>query len=132
MTSLQDSSSNKPAILIVDDEPLARMELGEVVRQCGLTVWEVANTAEALSILEKAADHFTGLITDINMPGMRSGVVLANHVHSLWPHISIIVVSAAREPLAGELPDHVSFLSKPLPPSKLIATLQPSLSGTAG
>jgi CheY-like chemotaxis protein len=100
------------------------MEIGEVLRQCGYQAWEAANTAEALSMLEHAADHFIGLITEINMPGVRNGVVLANHVRFMWPHISIVVASAAREPMEGELPPHVSFLSKPFPPGKLIAALQ--------
>jgi CheY-like chemotaxis protein len=124
MTSLQDPSPNSKAILIVDDEPLARMEMGEIVRQCGFEAWEAANTAEALSMLEQAADHFTCLITDINMPGTRSGVVLANHVRFMWPHIAIVVISVARRPMNGELPEHVSFLPKPVPPSKLVSALQ--------
>jgi CheY-like chemotaxis protein len=102
------------------------MEMGEVVRQCGFQAWEAANTAEALSMLEQAANHFTGLITDINMPGTRSGVVLANHVRFMWPHIAIIVISAARRPMDGELPEHVAFLPKPVPPSKLVSALQSS------
>jgi len=103
------------------------MELGELVRQCGYQAWEAANTAEALSVLNAAADHFTGLITDINMPGTRSGVVLANHVRCIWPHIAIIVVSAARHPMDGELPEHVSFLNKPVPPGRLVSALQSSI-----
>jgi CheY-like chemotaxis protein len=85
------------------------MEIGEVLRQCGYQAWEAANTAEALSMLEHAADHFIGLITEINMPGVRNGVVLANHVRFMWPHISIVVASAAREPMEGELPPHGHF-----------------------
>lgn len=103
------------------------MELGEVVRQCGFQAWEAASTAEALSLLDQAADHFAGLITDINMPGTRSGVVLANHVSFIWPHIAVVVVSAAREPIVGELPEHVSFLPKPVPPNRLISVLRSSL-----
>jgi CheY-like chemotaxis protein len=126
MTTLLNSASTNSAILVVDDEPLARMEISEVVRQCGFEAWEAANTAEALSMLEQAGNHFIGLITDINMPGTRNGVMLANHVRFMWPHISIVVVSAARKPMEGELPSQVSFLSKPFPPGKLVAVLQSS------
>ena len=126
MTSLQEPSSNNTAILVVDDEPLARMEIGEVVRKCGFQAWEAANTAEALSMLEQAAGHFTGLITDINMPGTRNGVVLANHVRFMWPHIAIVVISAARRPMDGLLPEHVFFLPKPIPPTALLSALQSS------
>ncbi len=123
MTLLQNASRNT-AVLIVDDEPLARMELDELVRQHGFQPWQAANTAEALSMLDKAADHFTGLITDINMPGTRSGCVLANHVHCLWPHIAIVVISAARSPMDGELPEQATFIPKPVQPGKLVSALQ--------
>ncbi|WP_108395479.1 response regulator [Devosia submarina] len=116
----------RKAFLIVDDEPLARMELTQIVRDCGYAVREASNTVEALSILEADSDQFMGLITDINMPGTRSGIVLANHVRCIWPHIEIIVVSAARTPLNGELPERVEFLNKPVPPSRLVSAIQSS------
>lgn len=77
-------------------------------------------------MLDSAAAHFVGLITDINMPGTRSGVVLANHVHCMWPHIAIVVVSASRSPMDGELPEHAAFIAKPVPSDKLVSVLQPS------
>ena len=121
METGKDAAKN--AFLIVDDEPLARMELGDIVRDCGFEAWEAANTAEALALLQNGAATFRGLITDINMPGTRNGVVLANHVHCMWPHINIIVVSAARVPLNGELPHLVEFLPKPVLASNLASVL---------
>lgn len=96
--------SPRKTFLVVDDEPLARIELAEIVRDCGFEAYQAADTAEALALLEERSAGIIGLITDINMPGTRNGTVLANHVRWLWPHISIIVVSAARHPLNGELP----------------------------
>jgi CheY-like chemotaxis protein len=118
-----ENASPYAAILVVDDEPLARMELSELVHRCGYQAWEAANTAEALSMLDQSAAHFVGLVTDINMPGTRSGLVLANHIHCIWPHISIVVISAARSPMNGELPEHASFIPKPITPNKLASAL---------
>lgn len=101
------------SFLIVDDEPMVRFEIADVVRDCGYEAWEAGSTAEALGILEKAGDSFAGLITDVNMPGSRNGMVLANHVKRIWPHIRIIVVSAGRKPITGELPDKTRFIPKP-------------------
>jgi CheY-like chemotaxis protein len=123
------TAKHKPrkAFLIVDDEPLARMELTQIVRDCGYAAREASNTVEALSILETDSEQFMGLITDISMPGTRSGIVLANHVRCIWPHIEIIVVSAARTPLNGELPERVEFLNKPVPPGRLVSAIQSSV-----
>lgn len=118
-----ENASPNAAILVVDDEPLARMELSELVRRCGYQAWEAANTAEALSMLDQSAAHFVGLVAHINMPGTRSGLVLANHVQCIWPHISIVVISAARSPMDGELPEHASFIPKPITPNKLASAL---------
>ena len=113
----------RKAFLIVDDEPLLRLELGDIVRDCGFEAREAANTAEALAMLETDASKVIGLITDINMPGTRSGIVLANHVGCLWPHINIIVISAVRRPLQGELPFPAKYLAKPVPPTKLVSAI---------
>jgi two-component system, response regulator PdtaR len=103
----------RKSFLVVDDEPLVRMDMADLIRDQGYDAWEAGNVAEALSILETAGDSFVGLITDVNMPGTRSGLVLANHVRAVWPHIRVIVVSAGRKPFAGELPEDTAFIAKP-------------------
>ena len=122
MTTLPTPAA-RAVFLIVDDEPLARLELGELLGHCGYDHAEAANTAEALALLEADADRFAGLITDINMPGTRSGVVLANHVRYIWPHINIIVISAHHRLRDGELPAQVSYLAKPVAADALLAAI---------
>ena len=115
--------ADKATFLIVDDDPLARLELAEQIGQAGFAVAQAGNTADALALLGAQAEHFCGLITDINMPGNRSGIILANHVRYVWPHIQIIVVSAARRPIGGELPEAVRFLAKPVSTQTLLAAI---------
>ena len=117
------------AVLIVDDEPLVRLDLSDAVREQGFKVWEATNTADALAMLQQNGEACVGLVADINMPGTRSGVVLANHVRWMWPHIHIVVVSGARPPLVGALPDHVAFLPKPVEPRLLFSALHPDAAG---
>ncbi len=111
------------SFLIVDDDPLIRMELADLVREHGFDAWEAGTTSEALGILERAGDAFLGLITDVNMPGTRNGMVLANHVRVIWPHIRIIVVSGGRRPFSGELPDNTAFIAKPWRPEQIVLAL---------
>ncbi len=109
--------------LIVDDEPIVRMEIVELVRENGFDAIEAGSTAEALSMLQQAGDAFFGLITDVNMPGTRNGMVLANHVRTVWPHIRVIVVSGGRKPFSGELPDNTAFIAKPWRPEQIVMAL---------
>ncbi|HEY8575867.1 MAG TPA: response regulator [Devosia sp.] len=124
-TKIQDRPKS---FLIVDDEPLIRMELAQIVHDCGLEALEACDTAQALTLLDSRGEEIAGLITDINMPGTRSGIVLAKHVNYIWPHIRIIVVSGAKRPIPGDLPECTEFLSKPFPLPRLVATIK-SLSG---
>jgi CheY-like chemotaxis protein len=114
------------SFLIVDDEPLVRMDIAEIVREHGFDAVEAGSTAEALGILQQAGHAFFGLITDVNMPGTRSGMVLANHVRAVWPHIRIVVVSGGRKPFAGELPDNTEFISKPWRTEQIVTAIGPA------
>lgn len=109
--------------LIVDDEPVIRMEIADLVQEQGFAAMEAGSTAEALSMLQQAGDAFFGLITDVNMPGTRNGMVLANHVRVMWPHMRIIVVSAGRRPMSGELPDDTAFIAKPWRAEQMVMAL---------
>lgn len=120
MTTSKPSSKS---FLIVDDEPLVRMDMADLIRENGYDAWEAASTSEALGILERAGDAFVGLITDVNMPGTRNGMVLANHVRTIWPHIRVIVVSAGRKPFAGELPEDTRFIPKPWRPEQVMTAI---------
>jgi hypothetical protein len=41
----------------------------------------------------------------------------------MWPHIRIIVVSAGRRPVAGELPLDTPFISKPWAPEQMVEAI---------
>ncbi|MBJ3783298.1 response regulator [Devosia sediminis] len=111
------------SFLVVDDEAFVRADLAELIRDLGHEAWEAASTAEALAMLNQSAHAFTGLVTDVNMPGSRNGIVLAHHVRFVWPHIRVIVVSAGRKPLAGALPADTPFFAKPWDPERLASAL---------
>lgn len=117
------------AVLIVDDEPIVRMDVAEIVSEGGFEPYEAANTAEALAMLQAAPDTFAAVITDIDMPGSRSGVVLANHVSHLWPEIRTIILSGGRRPLNGVLPHGTPFLSKPFSKVDISAAISSSAAG---
>jgi two-component system, response regulator PdtaR len=121
----RDMTNHAPSrsFLIVDDEPIIRMDLAHILQEHGYESWEAANVNEALSMLTLSGNGFTGLITDINMPGSRNGIVFANHAKHVWPHLKIIVVSAGRRPLPGALPKDAKFLAKPFAEPLLSAAL---------
>jgi CheY-like chemotaxis protein len=99
-------------VLVVDDEPLIRMNAADMLTDAGWTAIEAADAAEALALLE-AHPEVTVLFTDINMPGDMDGLDLARRVHDLRPDVHLIVTSGKMRPRREDLPGSGEFLGKP-------------------
>ena len=81
-----------PSILVVEDEPLVRSLIAEVLRDEGITVIEAANADEALQHLE-----ITGAVnlvfSDHHLPGNMTGAELAALIEEKWPGLPVIMTS---------------------------------------
>ena len=98
-------------VLIVEDEPLIRIDAVDMVADEGFAVCDASNAAKALTILE-TRDDIGILFTDIDMPGEMDGLDLARVVRKRWPHIAIIIVSGHTQHADVEVSNGV-FFSKP-------------------
>lgn len=107
-----------PTVLVVDDEPLLRMDVAATLEEAGCHVLEAANADEALQMMERGA-HVDLLVTDVQMPGSMDGIQLSAAVHLRWPDTEVMVTSGRIQPRAHELPPNARFLAKPYPPYKL-------------
>lgn len=112
----------KILVLIVDDEPLIRMDLGEMARDAGYAVLEASDADEAVRLLETHA-AIRILVTDIEMPGSMNGLRLAAAVRERWPPVVIIVTSGRIQPATAELPADTVFLGKPYDATAMSAAL---------
>ncbi len=99
-------------VLIVEDEPLIRIDAVDMVADEGFAVCDAPNAAKALVLLETRGDIGI-LFTDVDMPGEMDGLDLARMVRKRWPHIAIIIVSGHTSPTDAELPNGGVFFSKP-------------------
>ena len=68
-------------ILVVEDEPLIRMNAAVLLEDEGYEVIEAATARAALAILEKRNGEVEALFTDVDMPGDMNGLELAGIVH---------------------------------------------------
>lgn len=109
-------------ILVVEDDPLLRMAVVDLVEQAGFTALEAGNADKALAILERR-DDIRIVLTDIDMPGSLDGVALAWAVRDRWRAIKVIVMSG-RVLDESKLPPGGRFFGKPLNERDIIATLQ--------
>lgn len=110
-------------VLVVDDEPLLRMVLADLLEDAGFSVREAADAAEALDIL-KADSSFRIVVTDIQMPGSMDGLRLAQYIHDAYPPIALIICSGAVSPDRMALPRDAVFMPKPVDQALLLSTVR--------
>jgi two-component system, response regulator PdtaR len=107
-----DISLESPAVLVVDDEPLIRMDFAATIEDAGFRVYEAGNADDALALLESGAD-IKVIVTDVDMPGSMNGTEFAHYAHAFRP-LKIIVASGKTNGAARDLPPGAVFLAKPL------------------
>lgn len=77
-------------ILVVDDSPSVRQQVGLALSQQGFTVTEASDGMEGLDKASKAS--FNVIITDLNMPRM-DGLTLVSNVRAAGVKTPIVVLS---------------------------------------
>lgn len=103
-------------VLVVEDEPLVRLDIVDQLAGEGYHVLEAANADQAIQVLE-ANPEIRLLFTDIDMPGSMDGLKLANAVRGRWPP------SGHRMVEITDLPDGSVFFSKPYRHSEVMQSM---------
>jgi CheY-like chemotaxis protein len=114
-------------ILVVEDEPLIRLGLVDLLEEVGYEVTEAAHAGEAIALLEAHQD-IRLVLTDVDMPGEMDGIRLAQYVRRRWPPIQLIVVSGKAGLDLDTLPLGSRFLGKPYPQEQMIALVRSLIS----
>lgn len=121
MMDVFNGTSPKPTVLIVDDEPLVRMTIADMLRLGGFDVLEAGAGAQALQLLA-AERPVAAVVTDVRMPGM-DGVDLSHRMRASYPVMPIVLVSGDTRPDAALLPTGTRYIRKPTNLRELIATV---------
>lgn len=115
MNMQNEPLARTPVALVVDDEPLVRLDTADMVAEEGFDVIEARTAEEAFRFLE----HYHSLqlvITDIQTGGPMDGCELAWEVKRRWPKICVVVASGGARPTEGNLPPTAIFVAKPISP----------------
>jgi two-component system, response regulator PdtaR len=112
----------KIVVLIVEDEPLLRMNAVDLVEDAGFEAVAAANAGQAIQVLERR-DDIRIILSDIDMPPGMDGMKLVAIVRDRWPPIEIILVSGQLASAEVELPERGLFFSKPYRSGELIAAM---------
>ena len=113
-------------ILVIDDEPIIRLDAREILEDAGYVVTEAASADEALPLLADG-EATEAILTDINMPGTLDGLELARIVDGLMPEIAIVLMSGKELPRRENLPLKATVVAKPFSASALLQRVAEAL-----
>lgn len=103
--------------LIVDDDPLQRECLADILKSEGLEVVECANGEVAELVLASTGADLRALVTDVELGGEMSGVELAQYAKRRFPNLNVVMISGHGPPY---IPQDTRFLMKPYQPQQLL------------
>jgi len=101
-----------PRVLVVEDEFLIRLTLSEALSDEGFDVIEAETGDEALPILQ-SDPAICLLLTDIQLPGVLNGLMLASKAREQLPALPVIFMTG-RPSIEGRLLSPLDvFINKP-------------------
>ncbi len=115
----------RSSVLVVEDEVITRITLGQNLRDLGHDVIETSNADEALVVFEATLPDI--IVTDIRMPGSVDGIDLCSTVHKIYPELPVIIVSAHLDPDVHGCDPHTKFFPKPYSIVELVEAVQSTL-----
>jgi len=117
----------KSNLLVVDDEPIARQSLSDILRLEGYHVTALANGEAAVEHIRKYAVDL--IVLDLKMPGMN-GLDVVQVVNQVSPDTEIILLTAygSMETAVEALRQRVhDYLFKPASPNQILESVRRGL-----
>jgi DNA-binding NtrC family response regulator len=119
--SSEDGILEKNVVLVVEDEPIIRMEAVQVIKDAGYVVLDASNTDDAMTILEERPD-IRAVFTEIDVPGRLNGMDLGRAIAERWPPIRLIVTSSASK--VDNFPTDWRYIRKVYDGVQIVAALR--------
>ena len=127
----QMARGKNETILLVEDEPILREWVREILLGCGYRVVEAGHGVEALKVWDEQAGKIDLLLTDMVMPEGMTGRDLARQLKSRQPGLRVIYTSGYSEEIMGSDTEirEGPFLPKPYPAPQLAKLVRDCLDG---
>ena len=114
--------ATREAVLIIDDDPSCRELVGILGQIWGIPVFEAADCAAGLRILQRDKERIRLILLDYCMPGMHPVDCSAALKATAGPSIPIVLITAAVDPAVRAAELKLShWVSKPFDMSVLEA-----------
>ena len=109
------SATTQQTVLVVDDEPLVRALIVDVVEELGHVALEASDGPEAMAVL-RSVDHIDLLITDVGLPNGMNGRQIAEAARTRLTSLPVLFVTGYADTAVmqqGNLEPGMAILTKP-------------------
>jgi len=113
-------------VVVVEDDPLIRLDIAAELRSSGYAVTDFETADEALDLLADTAADVCALVTDISTPGRHDGLDLADRMFAQKPVISVVFTTGTPQkidPRTRRNPRE-RVIAKPYAPPEVLAHLR--------
>jgi CheY-like chemotaxis protein len=114
-------------VVVIEDHPVVRMLLEEVLAELGYTSASFDNAVQALSYLAHVDGACDFMYVDQGLPGGIRGTEFIRRANERWPSIPSILASGYSVD-EQEIPPSATWLDKPFTLAQLEATIATMLS----
>lgn len=123
---LADSVRIAGTVLVVEGDALVRAGMEQAIMSWGGSVMLAGNHEEALRLCRESGQVPDLMICNIRLPGLVSGIGLAQELQSEFEHMGVLLVSADVSAEAQTAARRAGFalLKEPVPPGRLRAALR--------
>jgi len=119
-------SEEGETVLIVDDEPVVRMLIDDILQELGYRVLEAGDSATGLKLLQSDA-RIDLLVTDVGLPGGMNGRQMVDAAKVARPDLKVLFVTGYAENAVlgnGYLSHAMTVLTKPFTMEALAARVR--------
>lgn len=112
----------RPVVLVLQDEPILAMIMGDYVEEAGCEAVVVRTADAAVRILEERTD-IRVVFADLDVRGSVTGLKLMAMIRERWPPIELVLTGALAPDLEA-IPARGVFCGKPFREAQVITAIQ--------
>lgn len=122
MTANEVDDSARPVVLVLQDEPILAMIMGDYVEEAGCAAVVVRTADAAVRVLEARTD-IRVVFADLDVRGSVMGLKLVAMIRERWPPIELVLTGALSPDLEA-IPARGVFCDKPFRETQVITAIR--------
>ncbi len=120
---MKANTGDKLRVLVVENEPIAREILGDLLKMAGYDVLSARTGEQALLTLVQERGRIDCLFTAVELPGLVDGWMLADEFRVTEPALPVVFATNSK-PAKARRPEGAAFVARPVLPPKVVEAVK--------